>query len=109
MFRKEVDVLSMTATPIPRTLHMALSGARDLSIIDTPPENRYPVQTYVVEYSDHLIKEAIQRELHRGGQVYFIYNRIQTIEKWAERLRELIRRRKSHGHTARCLNRNWKK
>ena len=90
MFRQEVDVLSMTATPIPRTLHMALSGARDLSIIDTPPENRYPVQTYVVEYSDHLIKEAIQRELHRGGQVYFIYNRIQTIEKWAERLRELI-------------------
>ncbi|HAA34089.1 MAG TPA: transcription-repair coupling factor, partial [Firmicutes bacterium] len=90
MFRQEVDVLSMTATPIPRTLHMALSGARDLSIIDTPPENRYPVQTYVVEYSDHLIKEAIQRELHRGGQVYFIYNRIQTIEKWTERLRELI-------------------
>lgn len=90
MFRQEVDVLSMTATPIPRTLHMALSGARDLSIIDTPPENRYPVQTYVVEYSDHLIKEAIQRELSRGGQVYFIYNRIQTIEKWTERLRELI-------------------
>lgn len=90
MFRQEVDVLSMTATPIPRTLHMALSGARDLSIIDTPPENRYPVQTYVVEYSDNLIKEAIQRELNRRGQVYFIYNRIQTIEKWAARLRELI-------------------
>ncbi|RJX24745.1 MAG: transcription-repair coupling factor [Dethiobacter sp.] len=90
MFRQEVDVLSMTATPIPRTLHMALSGARDLSVIDTPPENRYPVQTYVVEYSDSLIKEAIQRELNRGGQVYFIYNRVRTIEKWAARLRELI-------------------
>ena len=90
MLRKDVDVLSMTATPIPRTLHMAISGARDLSVIDTPPENRYPVQTYVVEYSDHLVREAIQRELNRGGQVYFIYNRIQTIEKWASKLQELV-------------------
>ena len=89
MLRQDVDVLSMTATPIPRTLHMALSGARDLSVIDTPPENRYPVQTYVVEYSDNMVREAIQRELNRGGQVYFIYNRIQTIEKWAARLRGL--------------------
>ncbi len=90
MLRQDVDVLSMTATPIPRTMHMALSGARDLSVIDTPPENRYPVQTYVVEYSHNMIKEAIQRELNRGGQVYFIYNRIQTIERWAEKLQELI-------------------
>lgn len=90
MLRKDVDVLSMTATPIPRTLHMAISGARDLSVIDTPPENRYPVQTYVVEYSDHLVREAIQRELNRGGQVYFIYNRIQSIEKWVSKLQELV-------------------
>ncbi len=90
MLRRDVDVLSMTATPIPRTLHMALSGARDLSIIDTPPENRYPVQTYVLEYALNLIREAIQRELNRGGQVFFVYNRVQTIERWAERLQEMI-------------------
>ena len=90
MIRQDVDVLSMTATPIPRTLHMALSGARDLSVIDTPPENRYSIQTYVVEYSSGLVREAIQRELNRGGQVYFIYNRVQTIEKWAKRLQELL-------------------
>lgn len=90
MLRQHVDVLSMTATPIPRTLHMALSGARDLSVIDTPPENRYPVQTYVVEYSSNLIKEAIQRELNRGGQVFFIYNRVQSIDKWAAKVQELF-------------------
>lgn len=90
MFRKEVDVLSMTATPIPRTLHMAISGARDLSIIDTPPENRYPVQTYVVEYSENLVREAIVREINRGGQVYFVYNRVKTIEGWAKKLQELV-------------------
>jgi transcription-repair coupling factor (superfamily II helicase) len=90
MMRQHVDVLSMTATPIPRTLHMALSGARDLSVIDTPPENRYPIQTYVVEYTDTLLKEAIQRELNRGGQVFFIYNRVQDIEKWLLKLQELV-------------------
>jgi transcription-repair coupling factor (superfamily II helicase) len=90
MFRREVDVLSMTATPIPRTMHMAISGARDLSIIDTPPENRYPVQTYVVEYTDNLIRESIMRELNRGGQVYFVYNRVQTIERWAKKVQELV-------------------
>ena len=68
--RLDVDVLAMTATPIPRTLHLSLAGARDLSVIETPPENRYPVQTFVVEYSEMLIREAIQRELSRGGQVY---------------------------------------
>ncbi len=90
MLRREMDVLSMTATPIPRTLHMAISGARDLSIINTPPEDRYPVQTYVVEYSDSLVREAIQRELHRGGQVYYVYNRVQTIDRWAQKIRELV-------------------
>ena len=90
MLRREMDVLSMTATPIPRTMHMAISGARDLSIINTPPENRYPVQTYVVEYTDNLLREAIQRELHRGGQVYYVYNRVQTIDRWAQKLNELV-------------------
>ncbi|NLC12190.1 MAG: transcription-repair coupling factor [Firmicutes bacterium] len=90
MLKENVDVLTMTATPIPRTLQMALTGSRDLSIIETPPENRYPVQTYVVEYSDHLVREAILRELQRGGQVFFVYNRVQTIEKWLQKLEKLV-------------------
>lgn len=90
MLRKNVDVLTMTATPIPRTLYMSLVGVRDLSIIETPPENRYPIQTYVVEYSEAMIRESLQRELNRGGQVYFVYNRVQTIEKWGEKLKQII-------------------
>ncbi|HOL17979.1 MAG TPA: helicase-related protein, partial [Bacillota bacterium] len=88
--RLDVDVLAMTATPIPRTLHLSLAGARDLSVIETPPENRYPVQTYVVEYSENLIREAIQRELSRGGQVYFVFNRVEGIEAMARRIQELF-------------------
>lgn len=88
--RATVDVLTMTATPIPRTLHMALAGVRDISTIETPPEGRYPIRTYVVEYSEELVREAILRELHRQGQVYFVYNRVQTIEQAAARLQELI-------------------
>ncbi|PKM81941.1 MAG: transcription-repair coupling factor, partial [Firmicutes bacterium HGW-Firmicutes-13] len=90
VIRKNVDVMAMTATPIPRTLHMSLVGVRDLSVIETPPENRYPIQTYVVEYSDQVIKEAILRELNRGGQVYFVYNRVETIEKWGEHLKKMV-------------------
>lgn len=90
MLKKNVDVLTLTATPIPRTLHMSLAGARDLSIIETPPEDRYPIQTYVVEYSDYLFREAVLREVSRGGQVYFVYNRVQNIEKWVEHLRKLL-------------------
>lgn len=90
MLRKEVDVLTMTATPIPRTLHMSLVGVRDLSVIETPPENRYPIQTYVVEFSEFLIREALLREINRGGQAFFVYNRVDTIEKWGEKLKELI-------------------
>lgn len=90
MMRQEVDVFSMTATPIPRTLHMSLVGVRDLSVIETPPENRYPIQTYVVEYSDALLREAIQREINRGGQVYLVYNRVEQIEKWSQRVKELV-------------------
>jgi transcription-repair coupling factor (superfamily II helicase) len=90
MFKKNVDVLTLTATPIPRTLHMSLAGARDLSIIETPPEDRYPIQTYVAEYSDYLFREAVLREVNRGGQVYFVYNRVQNIEKWLEHLQKLL-------------------
>jgi len=88
--RLQVDTLSMTATPIPRTLHMSLTGARDLSIIETPPENRYPIQTYVVEYSDNLSREAIQRELNREGQVFVVFNRIDRINTFADKIKKLF-------------------
>ncbi|HEX7057837.1 MAG TPA: transcription-repair coupling factor [Bacilli bacterium] len=88
--KANVDVLTLTATPIPRTLHMSMLGVRDLSIIETPPENRYPVQTYVVEYSNSLVREAIERELARNGQVYVLYNRVQGIQSIAERISTLV-------------------
>ncbi len=88
--RANVDVLTLTATPIPRTLHMALAGIRDLSVIDTPPEDRLPVKTYVLPYDDGLVREAIQRELERGGQVYFVHNRVHSIYYTADRLRQLV-------------------
>lgn len=87
--QSSIDVLTLSATPIPRTLHMAMMGARDLSVIETPPENRFPVQTYVLEYSEVLVREALDRELSRGGQVYFLYNRVETIDQIAEQLRFL--------------------
>ncbi|SFF14261.1 transcription-repair coupling factor [Bacillus sp. OV194] len=88
--KSNVDVLTLTATPIPRTLHMSMLGVRDLSVIETPPENRFPVQTYVVEYNASLVREAIERELGRGGQVYFLYNRVETIDRMAEQISALI-------------------
>lgn len=88
--KKNIDVLTLTATPIPRTLHMSLVGIRDISLIETPPEDRYPVQTYVIEYDDAMIRDAIIREVHRGGQVYFVYNHVKTMERMAERLRTLL-------------------
>src|SRR5438067_731079 len=88
--RTEVDVLSMTATPIPRTLHMALSGVRDISVIETPPENRQPIETHVVERTDDVLREAILREMDRGGQVYYVHNRVQGIEHETQRLRTLV-------------------
>ena len=81
--RKEVDVLTLTATPIPRTLHLSLAGVRDMSTMDTPPEERLPIKTYVSEFSDELIREAILRELDRQGQVYFLHNRVHNIEHMA--------------------------
>ena len=73
--KQNIDVLTLTATPIPRTLHMSLVGVRDMSVIETPPEDRQPVQTYVMEYQERVIKEAISREINRGGQVYYVHNR----------------------------------
>lgn len=87
--RATVDVLTLTATPIPRTLHMSLAGLRDMSVIETPPENRFPVETYVVEYDEMLVRDAIERELGRGGQVFYVHNRVQTIGNALRRLRGL--------------------
>jgi transcription-repair coupling factor (superfamily II helicase) len=88
--RREVDVLTLSATPIPRTLNLALAGIRDLSVIETPPEDRLPIQTRVAEASAGLVRDAILRELDRGGQVFYVHNRVETIEAQAEQLRRLI-------------------
>jgi transcription-repair coupling factor (superfamily II helicase) len=98
--RATVDTLTLTATPIPRTLHFSLMGARDLSIIATPPRNRLPISTEIAHYSDDLVRDAVTRELARGGQVYFVHDRISDIEMWAGKLRELmpsVRMRHAHG------------
>jgi len=88
--RTEVDVITLTATPIPRTLHMSMMGLRDLSVIDTPPVDRLAIRTYVTRFDDDLVREAILRELRRGGQAFFVHNRVQTIEATAEFLRRLV-------------------
>lgn len=89
-FKNMVDVLTLSATPIPRTLHMSMVGVRDMSILETPPEERFPVSTFVVDYKDGLIRDAVTREMNRGGQVYFLYNRVMDIERMAAHLRQLI-------------------
>ena len=88
--KKQVDVLTLTATPIPRTLHMSMLGIRDLSVIETPPTNRYPVQTYVLEKNDSVIRDAVLREMERGGQVYYLYNKVDTIDQKVSELQDLI-------------------
>jgi len=88
--RKNIDVLTLTATPIPRTLHMSLAGIRDMSIIETAPQGRYPIRTHVLEYNEEVIREAIQRELDRKGQVYFVYNRVETMDRMVNYLQNLI-------------------
>jgi transcription-repair coupling factor (superfamily II helicase) len=88
--RREVDVLTLSATPIPRTLNLALAGIRDLSVIETPPEDRLPIQTRVAEASAGLVRDAILRELDRGGQVFFVHNRVETIEAQADQLRRML-------------------
>lgn len=88
--KTQVDVLTLTATPIPRTLHMSMLGIRDLSVLETPPTNRYPVQTYVMETNLGAIRDAVLREISRGGQVFYVYNRVETIEQKVAQLEELI-------------------
>ena len=88
--KENIDVLTLTATPIPRTLHMSMIGIRDMSVIEDPPEDRYPIQTYVVEFDENLMREAIARELERGGQVYFVHNRISDIDVVAAKIQTLI-------------------
>ncbi|MCV5231682.1 hypothetical protein OFC56_31475, partial [Escherichia coli] len=88
--RADVDILTLTATPIPRTLNMAMSGMRDLSIIATPPARRLAIKTFVREREESVVREAVLREIMRGGQVYFLHNQVETIEKTAEDLQKLI-------------------
>ncbi|WP_160670482.1 transcription-repair coupling factor [Clostridium sp. C8-1-8] len=88
--KRNVDVLTLSATPIPRTLHMSLTGVRDISVIETPPEERYPIQTYVVEQNDQLIRDAILREINRGGQVFFVYNRVESIMEMSDYIQNLV-------------------
>ena len=86
----KVDVLSLSATPIPRTLQMSLAGLRDISVIETPPEGRRPVRTYVGPYDEDLVRHSIERELERGGQAFFLHNRIDSLPETTERLRALV-------------------
>ncbi len=88
--KRGVNVLTLSATPIPRTLHMSLVGIRDISVLDTPPTERIPVQTYVMEYSETLVADAILREINRGGQVFVVYNRVTDIDRFAARVQELV-------------------
>jgi len=88
--RENVDILTLSATPIPRTLNMSLSGIRDISVIQTPPSDRLPVQTYVTEYTETMVKDAIEREIKRGGQVFFVYNRVENIYAFCEKLRKIV-------------------
>src|SRR5437879_544958 len=90
LIRKLVDVLTLSATPIPRTLYLALTGARDMSTIETPPQDRLPVETIVTQYDERVIRDAIQRELNRGGQVFFLHNRVMTIDTMAHKLKALV-------------------
>ncbi len=89
-FRKEVDVLTLSATPIPRTLNLSLAGVRDMSVMETPPEERLPIKTHVAEYNEQIVREAIVREMERNGQVFFVHNRVQSIGILAEKLRILV-------------------
>src|SRR3972149_2212664 len=88
--RQEVDVLTLSATPIPRTLYMAMGGIRDMSTMDTPPEERLPIKTYVSEFDDRLVREAISREIERGGQVYFVHNRVHNIDLIAGKVQDAV-------------------
>ena len=98
-----MDVLTLSATPIPRTLNMALSGIRDMSSIEEPPQNRHPVQTFVLEQNDGVLLDAIRRELGRGGQVYYLHNRVESIEAICEHGSNGFRMRESASFTAKWV------
>ena len=107
--RLEVDVLALSATPIPRTLHMSLSGLRDISIIETPPAGRHPIRTTVGEYDEELVRTALVREHARGGQSFYLHNRVESIDEAAEKLRAALPRASaSSSPTGRCPNAIWK-
>src|SRR3546814_10527659 len=89
-FKHDVDVLTLTATPIPRTLEMSLTGIRDMSLLETPPADRQPILTYVGEFDERAVAEAIRRELLREGQVFYVHNRVRDIDQKAEELREIV-------------------
>ena len=106
--RAEVDVLTLTATPIPRTLAMSLEGLRDFSVIATAPQKRLAIKTFVSRFSEGLIREAVLRELKRGGQVYFVHNEIETIHNMEAQARpSCCPRRASASRTARCRSASW--
>ncbi|HBR01678.1 MAG TPA: transcription-repair coupling factor, partial [Ruminiclostridium sp.] len=86
----DVDILTLSATPIPRTLNMSLSGIRDISMLEDPPEHRYPVQTYVLEYREDIIRDAIHRELARGGQAFYLYNKVRGIQAKMRQIQSLV-------------------
>ena len=88
--KTDIDVLTLTATPIPRTLHMSLVGIRDMSVLEEAPQERVPIQTYVMEYNEEMVREAISRELARGGQVYYVYNRVNSIVEITNRIAALV-------------------
>ena len=103
--RTEVDVLTLSATPIPRTLHLSLVGIRDLSVIETPPEARLPIQTRIAEDDDGLVRDAINREIDRGGQVFYVHNRVENIEAAAAR----IRRARAAGARSPSVTARWRR
>ena len=107
--RHNVDVLTMSATPIPRTLHMSLLGLRDMSIIETPPKDRLAINTVVAHFNPDLIKTAIEQELTRQGQVYFVHNRVDTIFMRASFIQELVPQFPSALATARWGKQNWRR
>ena len=88
--KADIDVLTLTATPIPRTLHMSLVGIRDMSVLEEAPVDRIPIQTYVIEHNEEMVREAINRELARGGQVYYVYNRVNNIDDITNRIAALV-------------------
>ena len=105
--RQTVDVLTMTATPIPRTLHMGLIGVRDISNLETPPEDRLAVETRVTRFNPELVRQAVLRELNRQGQIYFVHNRVQDIQVLGQRLSRIVPEAGSASPTARWPSTNW--